>query len=84
MTDEIREKEVALDDAELEDVAGGKRIERVEGVIATGDDEATTSGVGSSFGGHVGGVIATGGVGEVIINGGTGASFGGSGNVGSR
>lgn len=58
MTDVIREKEVALDDAELEDVAGGKRIERVEGVIATGD--------------------------EVIINGGTGASFGGSGNVGSR
>ena len=63
----IREKEVALDDAELEDVAGGKRIERVEGVIVTGDE-----------------AIANRGVGEVIINGGTGASFGGSGNVGSR
>lgn len=67
MTDEIREKEVALDDAEFEDVAGGKRIERVERVIATGDE-----------------AIANRGVGEVIINGGTGASFGGSGNVGSR
>ena len=67
MTDEIREKEVALDDAELEDVAGGKIIVRVEGVIATGDEAITNRGVG-----------------EVIINGGTGASFGGSGNVGSR
>lgn len=74
MTDEIREKEVALDDAELEDVAGGKiivRVEgvivRVEGVIATGDEAITNRGVG-----------------EVITNGGTGASFGGSGNVGSR
>lgn len=66
MTDEIREKEVALDDAELEDVAGGI-IVRVEGVIATGDEAITNRGVG-----------------EVIINGGTGASFGGSGNVGSR
>ncbi len=67
MTDEIREKEVALDDAELEDVAGGKIIVRVEGVIATGDEAITNRGVG-----------------EVITNGGTGASFGGSGNVGSR
>lgn len=67
MADEIREKEVALDDAELEDVAGGKIIVRVEGVIATGDEAITNRGVG-----------------EVIINGGTGASFGGSGNVGSR
>ena len=67
MTDEIREKEVALDDAELEDVAGGKIIVRVEGVIATGDEAITNRGVG-----------------EVIINGGTGASFGGSGNAGSR
>lgn len=73
MADEIREKEVALDDAELEDVAGGKiivRVEgvivRVEGVIATGDEAITNRGVGE------------------VINGDTGASFGGSGNVGSR
>lgn len=65
MTDEIREKEVAPDDAELEDVAGGI-IVRVEGVIATGDEAITNRGVGE------------------VINGGTGASFGGSGNVGSR